>query len=108
MKIATGIDIKKEAIIEDLKKITNQTYKLLPNREENLDWETPLDTIIEEVSGMCQLLPNYHLILFSLLCKLEGLKSFTQEEDFFSYRRTIFDCLNLLSSVKEEISKCQD
>ena len=108
MEISTGAEIKKEAIIENLKKITNQIYKLLPNREEKLDWQTPLDTIIEELSGMDMLLKDYHIILFSLLCKLEGLKNFTEETDFFSYRRTIFECLNLISSIKEEILKCQD
>ena len=108
MKISTGAKIKKEAITENLKKITNQVDKLLPNREENIDWQTPLSTIIEELSGMDMLLEEYHTILFSLLCKLKGLYLLTEEEDFFFYRRTIFECLNLLSSIKEEILRCQD
>lgn len=108
MKVSTGAEIKKEAITENLKKITNQVYKLLPNREENIDWQTPLSTIIEELSGMDMLLEKYHTILFSLLCKLKGLYLLTEEEDFFFYRRTIFECLNLLSSIKEEILRCQD
>jgi hypothetical protein len=37
MVIDTGADIKKEAIFANLKKITNQIFKLLPNREENID-----------------------------------------------------------------------
>jgi hypothetical protein len=67
-----------------------------------------LGTIIEELSGMDKLLINYHNILFPLLCKLEGLHNLTKEKDFFLYRRTIFECLNLLSVLKEEVSLCQD
>ena len=37
MVLTTGADITKEAIVENLKKLTNQIYKLLPNREENVD-----------------------------------------------------------------------
>ena len=108
MILTTNAEIKKEAILENLKKLINQIYKLLPNREEYLDWETPLGTIIEELSGMDKLLINYHNILFPLLCKLEGLYNLTKEKDFFLYRRTIFECLNLLSVLKEEVSLCQD
>lgn len=108
MIISTGADINSEAIVENLKKLINQIYKLLPNREENIDWQTPLSTIIEELSGMDKVLVKYHNALFPLLCKLEGLYSLTQEDDFFLYRRTIFECLNLLSSMKEEVIKCLD
>lgn len=108
MILTTNADITKEAIIENLKKLTNQIYKLLPNREEDIDWKTPLGTIIEELSGMDKLLIQYHEILFPLLCKLQGLYDLTEEKDFFLYRRTIFECLNLLSSLKEGVLQCQD
>lgn len=108
MVLTTGAEITKEAIIENLKKLTNQIYKLLPNREEAIDWQTPLGTIIEELSGMDKLLIKYHEILFPLLCKLQGLYDLTKEEDFFLYRRTIFECLNLLSSLKDGVLECQD
>lgn len=108
MVLSTGANIKTGAIVENLKKLTNQIYKLLPNREEAIDWQTPLGTIVEEISGMDQLLCDYHEILFPLLCKLKGLYDLTNEEDFFAYRRTIFECLNLLSSLKESMIKCQD
>ena len=108
MMLDNGASIKNEAIVENLKKLTNQIYKLLPNREENIDWQTPLDTIIEELSGMDKLLSVKHEILFPLLCKLKGLYDLTGEEDFFSYRRTIFECLNLLSSLREGVQAWKD
>ena len=98
-------EIDNTAIENNLKRITNQIYKLLPNREEQLDWQTPLTTIMEELGGMSQLLVDQQENLFSLLCKLEGLFTLTTEEDFFSYRRTIFECLSLVNSV---IKSCQD
>ena len=40
-----NIEIDNKAIYSNLKKLTNQIYKLLPNREENVDWQSPLKTI---------------------------------------------------------------
>lgn len=105
MILDCGADINKEAIAANFKRLTNQIYKLLPNREENIDWQTPLTTIIEEISGMDRLLSEQHEILFALLCKLNGLFDLTEEDDFFLYRRTIFECLNLMSTLKGKI--CQ-
>ena len=97
-------DIDAAAIQNNLKRITNQIYKLLPNREEGSDWEKPLLTLIEELAGMDRLLEAYHEDLFALLCKLEGLFTLTEEDDFFLYRRTIFECLGLMNSL---IKSCQ-
>ena len=108
MMLDNGAYIENEAILENLKKLINQTYKLLPNREENLDWKTPLSTIIEEFSGMDKLLKPCHNFLFPLLCKLEGLYTLEANEDFFSYRRIIFECLNLITSIKKEVESWKD
>lgn len=97
--------IDNQAIVVNLKRITNQIYKLLPSREEGLDWEKPLSTLLEEISGMNQILIGQHEILFPLLCKLEGLFILTQKEDFFLFRRTIFECLSL---INELIKRCQN
>ena len=108
MTLKYNMEIEAAAICANIKRLIGQIYKLLPNREENIDWQTPLTTIIEELSGMSRLLIRQQEILFSLLCKLEGLYLLDKEEDFFSYRRTIFECLSLLSNIKGEIEKCQD
>ena len=96
------IDIDNKAIEVNLKRITNQVYKLLPSREEGLDWEKPLFTIIEELAGMNRMLIGQHYILFPLLCKLEGLFTLTQEDDFFLFRRVIFECLSLINELSEQ------
>ena len=91
--------IENEAIVVNLKRITNQIYKLLPSREEGADWEKPLSTLIEEIAGMDRVLIGQHEILFPLLCKLEGLFILTKEDDFFLFRRTIFECLSLINDL---------
>lgn len=84
-------------------RLINQTYKLLPLREEEENWRGQLDTVIEELNGM-RIYFNQSQdndLLFLLLCKLSGLKSLTEEGDFSLYRKTIFECLGLLKELKE-------
>lgn len=97
--------IEKEAIIENLSRLVNQIYKLLPNREENADWQKPLITIQEELAGMNMLLLGHHKLLFQLMSKLEGLFTLTQESDFMTFRKTIFECLNLVNEIKKNVQK---
>lgn len=105
MEIKYGAFIENESILNNLKRITNQVYKLLPSREEGLDWEKPLSTLIEEIAGMDRILIGQHDILFPLLCKLEGLFKLTGENDFPLFRRIIFECLNLISQL---VKQCQE
>ena len=107
MVIKDHVDIENIAITNNLKRLTNQIYKLLPNREEGIDWQTPLTTVIEEFAGMSKLINN-HTALFSLLCKLEGLYGLTEENDFHLFRRIIFECLSLVQDIKESVIACQD
>ena len=103
MILKYGIDIDNVAIKNTLKKFTNQLYKLLPSREEGLDWEKPLTTLIEEMAGMERLMKEFQESLFLIFCKMEGLFILTQEEDFFLYRRTIFECLGLINEIIKQL-----
>lgn len=104
MVLKYGFNIDNNAISINLNRLTNQIYKLLPIREEGGDWQKPLTTILEELSGMDRLLFDQHIILFPLICKLEGLFILTEKNDFLSYRGIIFECLNLLTELNK---KCQ-
>lgn len=95
--------INQEAINKNLNRITNQIYKLLPNREEGIDWEKPLQTLIIELTGMVNLIQN-QTELFSLLCKLEALKTLKDKDDFLLYRKTIFECLGLMDVIKQNVT----
>lgn len=100
-----NVEVQNEAIVANLRRITNQVYKLLPSREEGADWEKPLSTLIEEIMGMNRLLVGQHEILFPLQCKLEGLFVLTGTEDFFLFRRTIFECLSLINDLTNRCQK---
>ena len=41
MELKSDITIDDDVIRRDLERITNQIYKLLPNREEGIDWVKP-------------------------------------------------------------------
>lgn len=99
-----GIEINDEVINKSIHRLINQTYKLLPMREEGSDWKKPLTTIMEELSGMKRLLEYKEETYFSLLCKMEGLFELTEDKDFQLYRRMIFECLGLLNLlvIKDE------
>lgn len=100
MELKYNFYIKDEAVQSSFTKFTNQIYKLLPMREEGDNWQKPLETILEELSGLDRMLVDQHSILLPLICKLEGLFTLTDKEDFMLYRRIIFECLNLLSDIE--------
>ena len=99
MVLKYNIQISEDAITDNIDRMINQIFKLLPSREEGGDWETPLHNLILEVGGMNRLL-NDQTILFSLLCKMEALTTLTGEDDFFYFRKLIFECLGLLKQLK--------
>ena len=103
MLIKYNIDIEPKTVEVNLQRIVNLIYKLLPIREEGADWQSPLLNIMEELSGIQRLFVGQQPLFFSLLSKLEGLFTLTEKEDFMNYRRTIFECLSLLSSLEESV-----
>lgn len=101
--LTSGVSIDSTAINFNLKRIINQTYKLLPMREEGRDWQKPLQTLIEELSGMKRLIDGQDDLFFLILCKMEGLISLNRNEDMPNYRRTIFECLGLLNTLNKDV-----
>ena len=94
------IEIDNEVIKKDIERLTNQIFKLLPSREEGSDWEAPLENLIREIGGMSKLIGD-QISFLSLLCKLESLLDLTEKDDFFAFRKTIFECLSLISGIKQ-------
>lgn len=94
------LEFEDQAIVDNINRLTNRIFKLLPSREEGGDWETPLNNIIIEITGM-KILWSDQPKLFSLLCKLEALNSLTEEDDFLTFRKIIFECLGILNDIKK-------
>ena len=94
-----NLEVSQESFNINLKRNINLIYKLLPMREEGKEWDKTLETVIEELVGMNRLLVDLQSSLFPIICKLEGLYSLTDSEDMSLFRRTIFECLSLLSKL---------
>ena len=101
--LTLGISVSKDAVDNNLKRIINQVYKLLPLREEGKNWEKPLETLIEELAGMADLIEGQDELFFSILCKMKGLLSLTKEFDMPTYRRTILELLSLLGELRSHV-----
>lgn len=107
MKIKYNLEIDNMVIKKRIYKLINQIYKLLPMREQGRDWQKPLQTLIEQLSGMKRLITNQDDLFFLILCKMEGLFSLKAEEDMPIYRRIIFECLSLLNDLSKYVENIE-
>jgi hypothetical protein len=85
--------------------LVNRIYKLLPLKEQELDWQQYLYNLNFELLGAEEIyLRNTHFL--SLVHKLESLFLLDSHEE---YRRMIFECISVAKSipikmiVKEEL-----
>lgn len=47
-----NFDFRKEDIDTNIRRLTNQLWKLIPMREHGEDWPKQLDTVIIEIAGL--------------------------------------------------------
>ena len=90
-----NFDFSKESINLEVRRLTNQLWKLIPMRENNENWKKQLNTVILEIAGFNEIFISPSFL--QLLAKLEGLK--TTEIDFELYRKTIFESISLLQEL---------
>ena len=95
-----GIDFPRKVIDQDVQRLINQLWKLVPMREHEEDWMTHLKVVTEEISGLIEIYRNKPDGLI-LLSKLEGLTSEVCN-DFMIYRKTVFRCIDLLVQVMKD------
>lgn len=86
----------------NVKRLTNQVYRLLPAKEEGSDWVKPLETCIIELLGLGDLFPDQPKFL-TLVSKLDGLRVSKDDIEFALYRRTIFECCGILNKIEKEL-----
>lgn len=93
-----------ESIEQNVTRLTNQIWKLIPMREHEEDWQKQLDTVNIEIAGlgvMFAAIPQF----LSLRAKLEGLKEVNSV--FELYRRTVFECISLLQEIKKDVKRAE-
>ena len=94
-----GFSISVEDIEKNIKRLTNQLWKLIPMRENNEDWIKQLETVIIEIAGLNEIFIDPHFL--QLLSKLEGMRLI--EMNFEFYRKTVFECISLLQELNRGI-----
>ena len=94
-----SFDFQIKDIDVNVRRLTNQMWKLIPMREHDEDWSKQLDTVTLEVAGLNEVF--IHPQFLQLLCKLEGLK--VQETTFELYRKTVFECISLLQELNRNV-----
>lgn len=94
--------LQTEAMVDNFDRIVGQIFRLLPMREEGVDYIKPLDTLIVELSGYFWIIPNSEKLI-ALLGKLRGLKSEECSDDFMLFRRMVFEACNIASALRDEL-----
>ena len=84
-----------EDIAINVRRLTNQLWKLIPMRENNEDWKKQLDTVIIEIAGLNEIFRGPHFL--QVLSKLEGLK--VVDTTFEVYRRSVFESISLVQEL---------
>lgn len=93
-----NFNIPAGSIEKTITRLTNQTWKLIPMRENDEDWQKQLDTVILEIAGLNEIFLENPQFL-QLLAKLEGVRAIESVTDFALYRKTVFEAIGLLRGL---------
>ena len=91
-----GIDIPEEDVNKNVRRLTNQLWKLIPMREHEEDWQKQLDTVILEIAGLNEIFMGSAFL--QTLSNLEALR--IKETNFELYRKTVFECISLIQEIR--------
>ena len=97
MKNKYNLTFSQQEIKQEIIRLTNQLWKLIPMWENGEDWRKQLNTVIIDITGKDELFLHNENFL-QLLSKLEGLRVI-EEIEFLMYRKTIFECINLINAI---------
>ena len=93
----SNLSFKETTVSEDLRRLINQIWKLVPMRENEENWKVQIETVIIELIGLKELFNN-ELDLLVIITKLEGLKC--SETTFAQYRGTVFSIIHELGDFR--------
>ena len=79
-----------------LNKMRNKLYDLLCEREKDGEWEKFIDTLLIELMGFKE--EERGIDYYSLFHKISALRYL----EFEYFRKTIFDCMNILSRMEHK------
>lgn len=90
-----GVDIPKQSLEQNVQRLTNQIWKLIPMRENGENWQDQLQTVLIEIIGLNELFKKTQLL--QLISLLEGILK--EECEFSLFRRIIFKCISLIQEL---------
>lgn len=93
-----GFDVSTSVLDQNVTRLVNQLWKIIPMRENNEDWARQLETVKIEIAGLNEIFIQDPRFL-QLLSKLEGLQ-IEKDIDFPVYRKTVFEAISLLQECK--------
>ena len=93
-----NFEVPCDILEKNITRLTNQTWKLIPMRENEEDWQKQLDTVILEIAGLNEIFIENPQFL-QLLAKLEGIKAVASITNFSVYRKTVFEAIGLLRGL---------
>lgn len=96
-----GISISKNSFESDVNRLTNQLWKLIPMKENGENWLEQLNTVLVEIRGLSEIFASNDEFLI-LLSKLEGLRV-SEDLEFSTYRKTVFESISLLRGTLNAI-----
>lgn len=95
-----NIEFNNLLVTQDLRRLINQIWKLLPMRENEEDWQKQLDSVLVELRGLSVMFGD-QLNFLILLSKLEGLRD---TQNFMTYRVVVFSAISLLTELTNSIN----
>lgn len=93
--------VEKQVVANDIARLINQVWKLIPMRENNENWKKQIDFLLVEVRGL-QALFNEHLDFLIVISSLEGLRS-SDDIEFVHYRSVVFSIISLLGAQSDRL-----
>lgn len=97
-----NLEFSNDVIKASVKYLINQVWKLIPMKEKSEDWKSQLSKVIIEIIGLSVIFMQEPKFLI-LLTKLEGLLNSDSSLDFDIYRKEIFESINLIHELGEEL-----
>lgn len=102
MESKYGINFPNSVVEQNVGRLTNQIWKLIPMRENNEDWRSQIDRDIIELLGMYEIF-DFDTTFLAIVTNLEGLKS--SEVEFEIYRSKVFESITLLRECVKDASR---
>ena len=93
--------VEKQVVANNLSRLINQVWKLIPMRENNEDWKKQIDCLLVEMRGL-QALFSEDLDFLIAISSLEGLRS-SDDIELVHYRSVVFSIISLLGAQSDKL-----